>query len=555
MTIRVKVFCCCFEVHRSKKTPSKNFTRIQRSSHLCYNLWMKIRWLMVVVLIAGSLLPFASSAAGGTRAEITPQVWQDTSGGQEIELLLNLRAQADVNAAAAAARNAGIDPAVGVVEALKKVAMESQAGLLADLQTNGIPYQAFWITNMVKVRGGQALALQWAARPEVGLIESNPSFQVNLEPGPPAAGPSPLGEPNSVSTIEWGISQINAPAVWNLGFTGQDVVVASGDTGIQWDHPALISQYRGWNGSSADHNYNWWDAIHAADGWGSTTPCVPDQTAPCDDYGQSHGTHTTGTMVGDDHAGNQIGVAPGAKWIGCRNMFHGVGKPSTYIECLQFFLAPWAQGSSAPYAGDPTLHANVINNSYSCPPSEGCAASSLSAIVTTLRAAGIFVAVSAGNEGYSGCSSVKNPPGLYANVFTVGATDSSNAIAGFSSRGPVTLDGSSWRKPDLSAPGNPVRSSIKPAGYGSMSGTSMAAPHVAGAVALLWSAYPQLKGNLATTEQLLKSSATPLKTNEGCGGDTPDSLPNNTYGYGLLNALAAIQQGTPRLFLPLIGKP
>ena len=142
-----------------------------------------------------------------------------------------------------------------------------------------------------------------------------------------------------------------------------------------------------------------------------------------------------GIGVGDDGAGNQVGMAPGAKWIACRNMYGGVGRPSTYIECLQFFIAPTDLKGENP---DPARAPQVISNSYGCPPSEGCAVHALQDAVEAVRSAGIFMAASAGNNGPA-CSSVQDPPGLEASVFSVGAVDANNLIAGFSSRGPVTV--------------------------------------------------------------------------------------------------------------------
>lgn len=123
------------------------------------------------------------------------------------------------------------------------------------------------------------------------------------------------------------------PDVWNMGYTGQGITVGGADTGYDWGHPAIQPKYRGWNGdaSTSQHNYNWHDAIHELNplnndtlGNPGTNPCGLDVTHPCDDG--SHGTHTMGTMTGSD-ADNQIGVAPDAKWVGCRNMERGLGKP------------------------------------------------------------------------------------------------------------------------------------------------------------------------------------------------------------------------------------
>ena len=199
-----------------------------------------------------------------------------------------------------------------------------------------------------------------------------------------------------------------------MGFTGQGVVIGGQDTGYQWDHPALKNQYRGWNGAIADHDYNWHDAIHSGSGG---NPCGYNSPFPCDDYG--HGTHTMGTMVGDDGGANQIGMAPGARWIGCRNMDNGLGSPSTYAECYQWFVAPTRVDGSEPR---PDLAPDVINNSWGCPPSEGCNPDSLLIVVQNLVDAGIVTAHSAGNSG-SGCSFVDTPAAIYEELFTVGATD------------------------------------------------------------------------------------------------------------------------------------
>jgi PKD repeat protein len=324
--------------------------------------------------------------------------------------------------------------------------------------------------------------------------------------------------------------------VWALGYTGQGVVVAGNDTGIDWDHPALVNHYREQQPGYGRHDFNWHDAIHIPD-----SSCGADSPVPCDDYG--HGTHTLGTVVGDDGAGNQIGMAPGAKWIGCRNMNVGDGTPATYIECFEFFLAPYPLGGT-PDQGDPALAPDVINNSWGCPSSEGCDLYTLEAAVEALRQAGIVVAVSAGNGGYNGCGSIDDPPAIYQQSFTVGAFNHTNdQIASFSSRGPVTYGGQTYIKPDIAAPGVSIRSSVPGGGYESAgwSGTSMAAPHVTGAVALLLSAAPGYTGRVDLLEQALTSTAEP-KSSSQCGDPNP---PNNVWGWGILDVLAAVQLPPP----------
>jgi uncharacterized repeat protein (TIGR01451 family) len=189
----------------------------------------------------------------------------------------------------------------------------------------------------------------------------------------------------------------------------------------------------------------------------------------------------------------------------------------------------------------------VINNSWMCPSSEGCSWETLQTVVERVRAAGIVVIASAGNDGSSGCSTVQDPPAIYDAAFSVGATDGADDIAGFSARGPVRVDGSGRLKPDVSAPGAVVWSSVPGTGYGSKSGTSMAGPHVAGTVALLWSAAPELVGDVDATEQVIARTARPKTTMQGCGGDGPEDVPNNAYGWGIVDALGAVQGALSRL--------
>jgi len=146
--------------------------------------------------------------------------------------------------------------------------------------------------------------------------------------------------------------------------------------------------------------------------------------------------------------------------------------------------------------------------------------------------------MAAGNSGPS-CSTVSDPPALYDSSVSVGATNSANQISSFSSRGPVTADGSNRTKPDMSAPGENVRGAVPGNGYQSgWSGTSMATPHVAGGVALLWQVRPALIGDVDATELALTSTAHHLKSSQNCGG-SGNKIPNNVYGWGIINLLAA----------------
>jgi len=165
-------------------------------------------------------------------------------------------------------------------------------------------------------------------------------------------------------------------------------------------------------------------------------------------------------------------------------------------------------------------------------------------MLENMRAAGVFMAVAAGNDGPD-CSTISDPPALDGAAVSIGASDNSDSIASFSSRGPVLVDGSNRRKPDLIAPGVNVRSSVPFNGYGNLSGTSMAAPHAAGAVALLWSAFPHIRGNVDYSQSILQQTAVPLSMGQSCGTDT--GVPNNVFGYaGLIIWL---------LTMPSIARP
>jgi len=203
-------------------------------------------------------------------------------------------------------------------------------------------------------------------------------------------------------------------------------------------------------------------------------------------------------------------------------------------------LAPFPQNGDPFVDGDPARAADVLNNSWGCPDIEGCDPNALLAAADHLRDAGIFVVVSTGNDGPN-CSTVTAPLSLYDSVFSVGAIDRFGDMADFSSRGPVTADGSGRMKPDITAPGVDIFSSLPGGTYGASSGTSMAGPHVVGVVALLWSADPSLIGDINRTEQILIDTAQPYtgNTSIGCfdGG-----MPNAAYGYGIVDAYAAVKE-------------
>ena len=488
---------------------------------------MKTVYRVAFLALTCTLAPAASAAVSPEAlAKVTPWVLARTEAGAEAEFLVVLAAQADLSGAASLPTKA--EKGRFVRDALWSTARASQAELLAELRARGVAHRPYYIVNVVWVRGGRDLALELAARPDVRRVEGNPEFRVEL----------PLQEAVELpEAVEPGVNYVRAPQVWNLGFDGSGIVVGGADTGIRWTHDALRPRYRGWNGSTADHDYNWHDSIHAPASGGV---CGADSLVPCDDNG--HGSHTIGTAVGFDGGANQIGVAPGAKWIGCRNMDQGNGTPARYIECFEFFLAPYPVGGG-PGQGDPARAPDVTNNSWGCPLSEGCDAANsetLRQAVAAQRAAGIVTVASAGNSG-SGCSTVNTPPGMYDESFTVGALNTgADSLASFSSRGPVPGTSPARVKPDLAAPGTSTRSSVPTSdtSYGLASGTSMASPHVAGAVAVLLSAFPSLNGNVDGVESRLASSAVRIST-ASCSS-TAGVYPNNLFGHGRLDLGCAV---------------
>lgn len=493
---------------------------------------------LVIVLVIMALLPQPGYAGASRPTKAATALWQATADGQSTDFLIILDEQADLNALPRAADQTA--QARRVYAALRATAQRSQKPLQAWLEQRGVPYQSFYLVNMLRVTGDRALLLALAQRGDVARLAANPVV-AGIEPLPAASPFDTL--PKAAFGVEWGVNFVHAPQVWQRGVTGEGIVIGVQDTGVLWQHPALQGHYRGWDGTAVDHNFNWHSAA------GITAACA-NPAVPCDPVG--HGTHVTGTAVGDDGVGNQIGVAPGAQWIACRNMDdQGRGSPASYIECFEFLLAPYPYGGDPQADGRPDLGAHIINNSWHCPPNEGCDFFTLQQALGAVRAAGIMPVVSTGNNG-SACGSVLYPPGTYDEAYSIGAFDSNGMIAPFSSRGPVTFNGTGLSKPDISAPGVAVRSATFDDGYRLLSGTSMAAPHVSGVTALLWSADPALIGQVDVTEALLNRTAQHA-ADVTCG---PANVPgyNHTYGWGYIDALAALRAALHELYLPVMWR-
>ncbi len=494
--------------------------------------------LFTVLLFGISICVAFTTEENDWQEKVSPAVLQQTMAGEKVAVIVFFSAQADLSAAEKLATKG--EKAWYAYRELSKIAQQTQANVRQILKMTNAKFRPFYIINAIHTEVDASLLEQLAAQREVARIYPNSLIEqasVVQETSPTLRGGTP----------EWGITMIGADQVWEMGYRGQGVVIGGQDTGYEWEHSVLKKQYRGWQNGQADHNYNWHDAIREINNLHNdndpndptNNPCGLNVGEPCDD--QNHGTHTMGTMVGEDDE-NQIGVAPGARWVACRNMERGYGSPATYIECFEWFMAPTDLNNERP---NPLLAPHVINNSWGCPTMEGCAPENYSLmekVVEHLKLSGVVVVVSAGNNGTEGCNSIRNPAAIFEQSFTIGATAKNDTIARFSSRGVVTADGSNRLKPNVSAPGVSVRSAIRDGAFANFSGTSMAGPHVAGLVALVISANPALAGHVSLIEEIIESTAVPKTDEMDCGAVLGSSHPNAVYGFGRVNALAAVEK-------------
>ena len=458
----------------------------------------------------------ASSLPGTARGEqvtavLEPQLAKAlalTGPNERLDIIIEMQSQLDLS-----------DPALSMegrigrehlVRTMQAIAEQTQVGIRAFLATRGladdlIEVNPFWIFNGLAVRGARrGLVQDLASRSDVALIRLDVQRRwISSEarsPDPDASGtdlylPSRNLEAQRPS-VEWGIQHIRADQVWNgLGINGTGVVVANLDTGVDWQHPALRTRYRGYDAKGFhQHAGNWFDAT--------------DEGAVYPVDGVGHGTHTMGTIVG----GDGIGVAPGARWIAARAFdSDGSAYDSWLHAAFQWLLAPDDNADLAP---------QVVNNSW------GNDVGTLEIFqrdIDALRRAGIFVVFSVGNAGPDPAT-VGSPASL-PGAFAVGASDQDDQVAGFSSRGP-----SPWGeiRPHVVAPGVNVYSTEPGGAYSDRQGTSMAAPHIAGTAALILSARPGL--DITQTAFALTSTAIPFS----------EVIPDNDFGYGRVDAYAAV---------------
>lgn len=396
-----------------------------------------------------------------------------------------------------------------ILAELETTSFESQKNVVAFLEEameagSVEDFHSYKIVNGMAVTGTKEIAEKIATFPEVDKVLKNETRQLNSTIKTKDKAPT-----SDIANVEWNVAHIGAPDVWELGFDGTGTVVASLDSGVQWDHPALKEKYRGYDTATGevDHQYSFFDATSG-------------RVEAYDDH--SHGTHVTGTMVGSEPDGsNQIGVAPGAKWIAAK-VFNGAGETTDSILLAggEWLLAPGGRVDLAP---------DVVNNSWSGGPGLD---EWYMDVVETWRAFDIFPEFSAGNTdayNFGGPGSIAVPAN-YPVSFATGATDVNDMVADFSLRGPSPYG---EVKPDISAPGVNIRSAVPGGRYeGGWNGTSMAGPAVAAVAALL----RQVDGNISVDqmEEILLNTATPRTDSE-----YPES-PNDGYGWGIVNAYDAV---------------
>ncbi|PWB54449.1 MAG: hypothetical protein C3F13_06760 [Anaerolineales bacterium] len=492
---------------------------------------MKLKWisslmataLIICVALLGLAQHDAVMAAQGSPEKVEATLLNSFSTEGSADFIIRFVDQADLSAAYSMDWDARGE---FVYNTLTETAAKSQATAIAILDASGRKHETMIGGNDLYVWSGNLVeANAIASLPEVYFIRATRVYQLDpytvVNPNQNITWAADLLANNLQVTVgsapdaimDWGITDTKADQFWTAyGTTGAGIKVANIDTGVQWNHTALVNSF-------------------ACPGQPTNPACWSDPSnicgagGACDNNG--HGTHTMGTMVAsnDPALERTVGMAPGATWIACKGCEGQSCSDSALISCANWLLSPGGSTANRP---------NVVNNSWGGTPDGDTWYLSY---VNSWRAAGIFPAFSAGNSGPT-CGSMGDP-GSYQESFAAAAHANSRTIAGFSSRGESAFGHDPYTKPNISAPGDSIYSTVPTNGWGSLSGTSMASPHNAGAVALLWSCNPALIGQVDATFQLLQNSADAPPAGD-CGAP-PDGQGNYTFGYGYLDVLAAGQ--------------
>ncbi len=495
-------------------------------------LFRTILFLFILALASAPALAQSPANSADNRVFVEDELLSSLKGRGQANIFVYLRERPDLSPASAMSWDAR---GRFVHEQLAATAARSQEPVLRELREMGASTRSFWIANVIAIeQGTMPMVEMLAGRNDIAAIISEP---IGFIPEPDL-----VDDDNQLLAPISSIVQIKAPAVWDMGFTGQGITVGIIDSGTRYTHQALVNQYRGnQGGGTFNHNYNWFDI------GGSTAPTWPNP----------HGTHVTGTAIGDDGGTNQVGVAPGAEWVSCLGCTSTSCPGANLLACAEFMAAPTDLAGNNP---DPDRRAHVVNNSWG-----DCGQSYnnwYQGVVDAWIAAGIVPVFANGNAGNCGYSS---PPGLntvgnparYGNVLGIGSSGNANGqYANHSNWGPTdnANDGTDPAlpdpmgffdlKPNVIAPGVNVFSSVSSSdtAYASTgwTGTSMSAPAAAGLVALMWSAAPALIGDYATTGTLIMQTANPIPFASGGPNPGPGNVPNYASGWGEIDALAAV---------------
>lgn len=482
--------------------------------------------ILAVALPGAMATDVAAATAAAEPAPVEPAVLRALANQETTDFWVDLAARADLSGAEQIEDWA--DRGQYVYDRLTATAEASQADLVSDLTSQGVELETFWITNAVLVRGGDEAALAVARDHDSvrGVRATRTHRAPEPEPEPEPVEPAPdrtdaaPADPG-VNQISWGVTDIGADRVWSeFGVKGDGIVVGSIGSGVEYVHPALVDQYRGNLGDgSFEHDYSWWNYVPGS--WCTERP------GPCDSTYGAGGTATIGVVLGDDGSGHQIGVAPQARWIAANCCLGGERQDAALVEAGQFMLAPTDRNGENPR---PELRPHIVDNSWSVSGPDLPYAD----IVDAWTAAGIF-GVFANGRG-AACNTTAPAP-AYEGAWGVGAYGEDHQVYVSSARGPGA---NGAVKPNLAAPGASIRSSGgRPdvaTSYGSFNGTGIAAAHVSGTVALMWSAAPGLVGDVTRTRELLATTAIDTE-DTSCGGTAGN---NNVYGEGRLDAFAAV---------------